>query len=180
MKKLLAVLVIVGVLAAFGGALVVSADTPDQPYGYGRGFGHMGRGFGYLPQGEPGVMHEIMEEAMAASLGLTVEELEARHEAGETYWDIARAQFPGITDEEILDKMAQARDNALQAAVEQGLITQDQADWMGQGGMGRFGYDSDDGSTFRRGGRFGGWGCPGMAAPQQFSPRGGNWSYQSS
>jgi len=43
-------------------------------------------------------------------------------------WAIAQAQ--GLSDEEIRDRTAQLRADALAQAVADGLITQEQADWM--------------------------------------------------
>ena len=38
---------------------------------------------------EGGPMHDAMITSLAGALGLTAEELEARHDAGETHWEIA-------------------------------------------------------------------------------------------
>jgi hypothetical protein len=69
-----------------------------------------------------------MYPAMSAALGLTPEEFDARHEAGESFWDIAEAQ--GLTTEEAWDLMLGARNEALAQAVADGVITQEFADWM--------------------------------------------------
>lgn len=87
-------------------------------------------------------LHDIMQAAVAAEFGLTVEELEAQHDAGKTMMDFAVEQ--GLTVEEFEGKMTTARTNALNQAVADGLITQEQADWMlehmgPKGMMGGFG-----------------------------------------
>jgi len=125
---------------------------------------------GQPPYGRRGVadtfgpMHEYMQEAMAESVGLSVEEFEARHDAGETFYQIALAE--GFTAEEIPALMQEARAKGLDAAAAAGAITQEQADWMnsrgfGHGMMGGFGgygngecpmYDSDAAPS---GGQFG-------------------------
>ena len=153
MKKTLLVLTIVGVavlaLGVAGFAYAQSQTPPPFPgygpgmmgggYGYGRGGmmgqgygpGIMGAGFGYGMMGaygEMGALHEYMYPAMAAALGLTPEEFDARHEVGETFWDIAEAQ--GLTAEEAWALMQTARDEALRQAVAEGVITQEFADWM--------------------------------------------------
>lgn len=96
----------------------------------GRGMGMRG---GYAAQagtGEYGPMHDAMMSAFAEALGLPVEELEARHDAGETLWQIAEAQ--GMSAEDFGSLMIEARSDALQQAVADGTITQEQADWMNQ------------------------------------------------
>ncbi len=102
--------------------------TPDgapTPYGPMGGYGMMGS---YGMYGEEGPMHEAMIAAVAEALGLSPEEIEARHDAGETIWDIAAAQ--GLTDEEIRDLMLTAHDSALEQAVAEGWLTAEQAEWM--------------------------------------------------
>ena len=153
MKKTLFVLTIVGVAAlalGIAGFAYAQAQTPTPlpgygpgmiggGYGYGRGGmmgqgygpGMMGAGFGYGmmgANGEMGALHEYMYPAMAAALGLTPEEFDTRHEAGETFWDIAGTQ--GLTTEEAWGLMQTARDEALQQAVANGVITQEFADQM--------------------------------------------------
>ena len=137
MKKVM--LVIVGVLVLsflFGAAGFAYAQTQNPqdetvPFGTTRGRGMMGRfGQGMMQSGEYGPMHEYMEQALAAKLGLTEEEIEDKLAAGETMWSIAQAQ--GMTDEEISALMLTARDEALKAAVDAGTLTQEQADWMSQ------------------------------------------------
>ncbi|MEW6718292.1 MAG: hypothetical protein AB1345_12445 [Chloroflexota bacterium] len=96
-------------------------------------FGKMDR-WGYGPgmmgwdDGEEYPLHEYMETALAEALGLTVEELESRKEAGETLWDIA--QDLGLGAEELGDIMQKAREKALAQAVADGVITEEQAEWM--------------------------------------------------
>ena len=107
--------------------------------GQGYGPGMRGEGFGYgmmgagdngvgINPGEMGALHEYMYPAMATALGLTPEEFNTRHEAGETFWDIAESQ--GLTSEEAWALMQTARNEALQQAVADGVITQEFADQM--------------------------------------------------
>ena len=138
MKKILFVLTIAGVAVLTLGVVgfaYAQAQTPTPFPGYGPGmmdggYGHggmMGTGVGINP-GEMGALHEYMYPAMAAALGLTPEEFDARHEAGETFWDIAESQ--GLTSEEAWALMQTARNEALQQAVADGVITQEFADQM--------------------------------------------------
>ena len=155
MKKFL--LVVVGFMVAvfvfgvagFAYAQSQTPPTPEYPYGpgmmsdgysrgYDRGYGHgmMGgygmhalggvKGMGW--DGEYGPMHDAMIAALAEALGLTPEELEARHDAGETMWQIAESE--GLSAEEIQELMLSAHDTALEDAVANGLLTEEQADWM--------------------------------------------------
>lgn len=91
------------------------------------------------PWGGPppdGKLHDYYVEALAEGLGMTREELESKLAEGETLLSIARDQ--GLDDEGIRDLWLQARDKALEAAVADGVINEDQADrlrerWLGPG-----------------------------------------------
>ena len=129
-KTLLIVGLVVLALGALGVGTVLAQDG-YPPFG--------GRG----PADGSGAMHEYMEKAMADSVGLSLKDFEARHDAGETFYEIAQAE--GFTAEEIPALMQDARAKALDAAAADGVITKEQADWMksrgfGRGGMGGGGY----------------------------------------
>lgn len=134
MKKLLfaGMLIVLLAVAVVGYAFAQAPEpvTPNTPYG--GGYGRMGGGMmgwrGQVQDGEYGPLHTYMFDAMAQAFGLTAEELQARHDAGETMWDIAQAQ--GLTEEQFAEAMLQARTAALEQAVADGAITQEQADWM--------------------------------------------------
>jgi hypothetical protein len=144
MKKFLIIGSIVGVvLIALGvvGFAFAQSQTP-QPGTYPGGWGMMGggrrgmHGYGMMGggrgagQGTYGPMHTYMVAALAEKLDLTVDELQAKIDAGERPYDIAKAA--GMTDAQIQDLMEQAHDEALKAAVAAGVLTQEQADWMDQ------------------------------------------------
>jgi hypothetical protein len=95
-----------------------------QGYGPGGMMGRLGRG---ITRGE-GLMHELMISAYADAVDLTADEVETRLEAGESIKEIALAQ--GVTEDEFPDLVVQVRQTALDAAVSDGTITQDQADLM--------------------------------------------------
>ena len=95
---------------------------------HGGGWGGRGGMMGYAVDGEYGPMHDSMMSAFAEAFGLSAEELEARHDAGETMWQIAEAQ--GYSLEEFGALMLSTRSAALDDAVAAGLMTQEQADWM--------------------------------------------------
>ena len=139
-------LLVVGGLIALIAALALAGfayaqtQTPPQgnnSFGYGAGMmGNYGRGMmggfgrGMMGNGSYGYgpMHEYMEEALAKALGITQEDLEAKLAAGETMWTVAQAQ--GLTDAQISELMTNAHSEALKNAVQAGVITQAQADWM--------------------------------------------------
>ena len=101
----------------------------DDDYGFGHGMmGSYGHGIGSGMMGEYGPMHESMITAFAEALDLTPEELETRHDAGETLWEIAEAE--GMSAEEIQELMFSAHDTALEDAVANGAMTAEQAEWM--------------------------------------------------
>lgn len=95
--------------------------------GYARG-GMMQGWFNPAWDGDYGPLHEYMVQAIAEVFGLSVEEIEALHDQGTTLWEWAQEQ--GMSLEEFREKMLEAKQIALQAAVADGVITQEQADWM--------------------------------------------------
>jgi hypothetical protein len=92
--------------------------------GYGRGGMMGGRGIGM----ESGVMHDYMISAFASAVGLTVDEVNTRLTKGETVEQIAIAQ--GKTKADLPALWSQVRQDALNKAVADGVITQAQADLM--------------------------------------------------
>lgn len=138
MKK--TILIIALVLLALGalGVGVVAAQGGQPPFG--------GRG----QMDGTGTLHDYMEKAMADAVGLSLEKFQARHDAGETFYQIALAE--GFTAEEIPALMLEARTKALDAAAKDGVISQEQAEWMKSRGFGRGGM--------MYGGGYGNGGCP--------------------
>jgi hypothetical protein len=112
--------------------------------GYGRGARGNGFGQGMIGRGAfgegQGLLHDYMAPALADAFGLTVEELEALHDSGETLWGYTQEQ--GISQEEFFSLKQAAHTEALNQAVADGVISQEQADWMqdhmgGAAGFGR-------------------------------------------
>jgi len=148
MKKTLVVVsvMIITLVVALGIAGYAVAQTGRQWSGgmmggsnYSRGMmngsgyaGSMMNGYGMSDMmgayGSYGPMHQYMVDALADALGISPEELQARVEAGEAMWDIARAE--GLTNEEITTVMQSAHELAIEQAVADGVITQEQAEWM--------------------------------------------------
>ena len=132
------------------------SDSPNGTNGYGCGTfgagsgqgsgGRMGRGMmgnRAADQGDTGCpmadgdengtaeygpLHNYMYTAFAQALGLTPEELETRRLAGDTMWDIA--QEKGMTTEQFQEAITTARTSAVNQAVADGVITQEQGDFM--------------------------------------------------
>lgn len=84
-----------------------------------------------------GPLHEYMQRAMADAVELSVSEFESRHDAGETFYQIALAE--GFSADEIPALMEAARAKALDAAAKDGAISLEQAEWMKSHGFGRGG-----------------------------------------
>jgi hypothetical protein len=168
MKRSITVVIFISLFVMFGLVSVAYAQdappvTPEPGRGMGRGM--MGQGMGMRGNyAAAGQMHEYMQPALAKELGLTVEELQDRHDNGETFWQIA--EDLGLTTEEALQLKLDARSAALDQMVADDLLTQEQADWMknrggnmmngrGHGGcMGGSGSNPSGNGTGFRGGRW--------------------------
>ena len=178
MKKLvlIGVVVIVAVLAlGVAGFAYAQEPQPTEPVpfgpGYGggmlgRGAGMMGRGGGMMgrsnqgTEGQYGPMHEYMVGAMAEALGMTDEELDAELAAGKTMWQVAEAK--GLSLEDFQKLMIDARTAAFEKMVADGVMTQEQADWMLSRMQGMWGQGGALGGCPMHGGsgRGGRWGAP--------------------
>jgi hypothetical protein len=152
---LLAALLVVGIV----GATSAYAQGPNNPgFGlmdFGRGPGG-GRGFG---------LGDAELEAAAKVLGMTADEVSSALQSGKTLQDLADEAGVDIADVQAAIQavhVAEMRDRIAQA-VEDGTMTQAQADWMLEGidngymGGGAGGFGRGFGGP--RGGGFGG-NCP--------------------
>lgn len=103
----------------------------DSGYGLGGRFsgGVFGRFGSHIGADRPGL------EAAAQALGMTDDELSLQLWAGESLADVAEAQ--GVALEDVQSAIEEARQaavrDAIQQAVENGNLTQEQADWMLEG-----------------------------------------------
>ena len=125
MKKTILIALVLSAAVALLVAGVAFAQGGNPPFG--------GRG---MMDGS-GTLHEYMQKAMAEALGLTEAQFEARHDAGENFYSIALAE--GFSADEIPALMQDARATALDAAAKDGVISQEQAEWMKSRGFGRGG-----------------------------------------
>jgi hypothetical protein len=80
------------------------------------------------PRETRGVMHEYIEQALADKLDLILEAVEAQFDAGATLWQIALDN--GIPEVDLPAFMLEVHEAAFAVAVADGVLTQEQADWM--------------------------------------------------
>jgi hypothetical protein len=97
--------------------------------------GALGVGVAFAQGGQPpmmqggyGWMHEYVEQALAAKLGLTEKQVEEQLAAGKPMYQIALDN--GIKQEDLASFMYEVHQEAFARAVEAGVITQERADWM--------------------------------------------------
>jgi len=117
---------LVGVIALAGAtAAFAQAETPQPPFA--------GRGAGRGPAG--GLLAdyaEIVHENLAYALGLSPSEFEAARAEGTTLAALAAEQ--GVSLEDLREIMQEARAEMIAQALADGVVTQEQADWMLQRG----------------------------------------------
>jgi len=91
-----------------------------------------------IMQNGGGWMHTYVEQTLAAKLGLTEKQVEDQLTAGKSMYQIALDN--GIKQEAITEFMNQVHTDAFAKAVKDGVVTQEQADWMLQQMQSRGGY----------------------------------------
>jgi hypothetical protein len=79
-------------------------------------------------EGARGELHELLFSAFAEALDMSVEELEAQLETEKGLMGVALAQ--GLSEDEARSLFEEVRANAVQEALEQGLIDEEQAERM--------------------------------------------------
>jgi hypothetical protein len=126
--KLTTVITVLVAVVAFAGITAAFAQGPNQPDGIfppGRNQTQNGAGTGL---GAMAVDEATMHAAIAGALDMSVESLEAAIAEGKTPFVLA--QELGIDFAEVQAAMDSVHAVALQQAVEDGLITQEQYDWI--------------------------------------------------
>ena len=118
--------------ASITGTVTTDATTGTLTGAQG-GYGMMGSSFGAGSMGAASgtgnkLLHDYFIQAFSDATGLSVQEIEDRLAAGETLSDIAVSL--GYTLDTFRSLMDEVRTAALAAAVLDGVITQEQADWM--------------------------------------------------
>ena len=134
-KTLLIVAIAVLAIAALsaGVAFAQGGNPPTNGYsGMGGMMGGRGGYGGYSP------VHDYVEKALAAELDLTEAQVEEAFAAGKTMSQLALDH--GIKQEDIATFMAEIHKTAFAAAVKDGVMTQEQADFMLQR-MAQTGYN---------------------------------------
>ena len=160
MKKWIKVVGIVSVTAIVGvlalGAVAFAQRPVDGPFGPGGGMGHPPFGMrgpgAFGPMGRPG--GPMGGEVLAEALGMSVEDFQAALAEGQTPQEIAQAQ--GIDWADVEAALQAAAEDHLQQAVDDGKLTQEQADAI----LERMAEHPFDGGAFMKGpggrGQFGG------------------------
>jgi hypothetical protein len=149
MKKtvLITILVLLALGALGVGAAFAQGSQPPAQSGYGW-------------------MHDYVEQALASKLGLTEAQVEDPLASGKTMYQIALDN--GIKQEDLAGFMNDIHKDAFASAIKDGVMTQEQADWMlqrmqsrGGFGFGNCPMHNGEGAPFGRGfgpGMMGGWG----------------------
>lgn len=178
-KGLYVVLGTLGALFVLLGAVGVAYAQGPQPPMDNRPFigggpcgyaGQMGGGWGW------GMRGFSLVDATAEATGLTVDEVIAALQDGQTFAQIAEAQ--GVDPQTIVDVFLADREAALAEAVNEGRLTQEQADQMLEEMAEHVSErleqswtpQSFDGGRMGRG-HFGRWSQPGTDFAPRFSPR---------
>jgi hypothetical protein len=148
MKKVLTILVVIFALVAVAVVASPAYAQEGNPPVYPRGGHGHGGGMYADPVNMDSVLSDLIHANLADALGLTPEELTAREAAGDTFIEIALAS--GFSAEDAWDMQLQARLDALEQGVAQGLITQEQADWMTErwDSMPMYAYNSGSGQSY--------------------------------
>jgi hypothetical protein len=140
MKKFVVTLMVVAVVIfALGSVGVAYAQSPTQTPGTGTGWmggrGPRGGSGGANTAAGEGILHDYMIAVYAEKLNIPVADLETRLDQGETMSDIALST--GLTFEQFRTLMIEVRTQAIEQALNDGVLTQAQADWMEHHGAGQ-------------------------------------------
>lgn len=125
MKKFLIGIGLVGVIALAFGAANVAFAQDAQLYGPGAG-GHGPHGPGNGGHFGDSLLHDYMIQNLADALDISVEEFISSRDSGETFFQIALEL--GFDEEEIREMMLTAHEAAVEQALADGVITQEQVE----------------------------------------------------
>jgi hypothetical protein len=112
--------------------------------------------------------HDEMEQAMADALNISVDELEAARAEGQHPFEIAQEQ--GLDLDQVHQALEAAREEIIEQAVADGILTEEQAEQLNEAGWG-FGGGCGPGRASGRGGMRGAFGDRG-GMPQRGFPFG--------
>lgn len=187
LKVTLTATIVVLIIAALGVGFAF-AQTPRPPAPWSNGYGMMGGygyqngtaapGYGYGMMGgyaqngdyswmnnmhqwmfNTGGMHTLVWNGLADALGLTPDELNAQLISGKTLAQIAEAQ--GVSQEQLAAALETSVKAGLDKAVADGVLPQQQADWVFTRMAGNYEW-----MLTRMGTGYGAGGCHGNFAPQ--------------
>jgi hypothetical protein len=146
MKKTILIVALVVLALGALGIGVAFAQGPTPPNG-GRGPMMQNGGYGW--------MHDYVEQALAAKLDLSETQVEEALAAGKPMYQIALDN--GIKQEDLATFMNGVHKDAFDKAVKDGVMTQEQADFMLQRmqNMYQNGYGTGTGTCPMGGGSFG-------------------------
>jgi hypothetical protein len=153
--KISGVVAVLVAVVAFAGVTAALAQGPNQPGGFtspGRNQAQDGSSIG---MGSMAVDEATMHAAVAEALHLSIEEFEAAVAEGKTSYILA--QELGIDFAAVQAAMDAVHSAALQQAADEGVITQQQADWIAshRGGQNRQGSGMNGGLSNDQTGRMG-------------------------
>lgn len=125
--------IVLVLVAAIGvvGVSAVSAQGDEPPVGPS-GPMYFGDGPGLLAEYD-----DVIHQALADALGISLSELEAARQDGVRLPELAEAN--GVDLEDLGQVMADARAEAIEQALADGAITEEQAEWLTERGGLRFG-----------------------------------------
>jgi len=164
LKKILAVVSIVTVVGTVAVVGMVSAQEPDNDDQQSPAWEHRGP-FGRGAFGRGGIHIVDKQAVLAEALGLTVEDLQAARAEGKSIQQLAEEQ--GVSPEDLQAALKAAHLAAIDQAVVDGTLTQEQADQLKERienapapGFGGPHFDGPGFGKGRRGGQrgFGGFG----------------------
>lgn len=154
-KKMIGIAVLSTLVVA--GSLWAATPSFAQGVGPGNGGGNgngsgMGNGGGMgmtqsINAESLGIFEDVVDEALADFLGISVAELEAAHDEGLVAADLAERY--GVDLDDLMAVMAEARADAIADAVADGLITAEQGAFLLErvGGYGGVGMNAQSGAT---------------------------------
>lgn len=143
--KLASVISILIALVVFAGITAAFAQGPNQPDGFTPPGANQAGNEVSPGLGARAVDEATMHEAIANALGISHEAFEAATAEGKTPFTLA--QELGVEIGTVQAAMDAAHEAAFQGALNNGLISQEQADWM----LGRQGSQSSQGGSMNRG-----------------------------
>ena len=142
-------------LVAFAGVTAAFAQGPNRPGGstspgMNQAANAAGQGLGAMAVDEA-----ALHAAIANALGMDIADFEAAIAAGKTPYILA--QELGVDYATVQAAMNEAHEEALQQSVANGLISQEQANWIlsRRGGQGRQGSGMNSNQSSTSGGRMG-------------------------